>query len=88
LDSLIEVDPIICIAYKVALNRDGHDWAGVIDKWRKTYHSRQKDLKTKGSLEFLTEWSKFAHPKADELVILDCPIIAFLFLYIIIVDQN
>ncbi|XP_070855050.1 uncharacterized protein [Drosophila suzukii] len=75
LDSLIEVDPIICIAYKAALNRDGDDWAGVIDKWRKTYHSRQKDLKTKGSLEFLTEWSKFAHPKADELIKIDFDIL-------------
>ncbi|XP_036340141.1 uncharacterized protein LOC118749448 [Rhagoletis pomonella] len=66
-----EVDESISEAYKTSLNRDCADWAEVCDKWKKTFHLRQRDLCNLSPLDFFQAWSKLSHAQASDLIEID-----------------
>lgn len=77
----MEIDQTIAIALKTSLKRDSSDWNDVCDKWKKTYHMRQRDLKELGSIDFLQAWSKLSHSRAPDLVIFILNVVLTCFLF-------
>ncbi|XP_067614386.1 uncharacterized protein [Eurosta solidaginis] len=67
----VEFDQTIGLALKTSLNRDSANWDDICDKWKKTFHMRQSELKELGSYEFLLAWSKLSHARAPELINID-----------------
>ncbi|XP_065359760.1 uncharacterized protein LOC135953710 [Calliphora vicina] len=67
----VEYDESISVALKNTLNRDSSNWEEVCDKWKKTYHMRQNDIKNLTSLDFLKAWSKLSDSRGPELINID-----------------
>jgi len=58
----------IALSLKLSLNRDGDNWDLVCEKWKKTFHLRQQEVKQLDSQEFFAAWLKFAYAQATDLV--------------------
>ncbi|XP_065366893.1 uncharacterized protein LOC135959764 [Calliphora vicina] len=67
----VEIDESIAVALKTSLLRDCANWDAVCEKWKRTFHMRQKELKKFNSHEFLQEWPKLSDSRAPELINID-----------------